>query len=74
VPRGVYKRDPANGKRFNAGRRPTCLCGVCKVCKARVINQRYRGNRRAAEERNRVVSDEELERRMNSMFEERGWV
>ena len=28
------------------GRQPTCLCGVCPLCKRRAVNQRYVARRR----------------------------
>lgn len=55
----------------NGGRKPICLCGCCRVCKQRLVNQNFR--RREKGLKILDISDEELEKRLVAKFRKEGW-
>jgi len=50
------------------GPKPVCECGACKVCRGRIARRKSDAKRRVRNSRE-IISDEELERRINAYWE-----
>jgi hypothetical protein len=70
---------------MKVGRKPSCLCGTCKTCVQRSVAQRCKLRKKGIDVprkkrefrewnlKDRIVSEEELERRMVQHFVDKGW-
>lgn len=55
MPTGIHNNH-------KGGKRASCLCGNCRKCKRRVWDKNYRSRNK------HPISDEELERRLETKF------